>query len=116
MRYPSIKTLSAVFSDPKRAREILTMPSGALRALPVCARYLSACHGNPRNFVLRMLALDDIEESAYGVEAAETAAGMEWLEYLNVGDSYAPTVIYWRGNYRVQSVGDFLETSRVKFK
>lgn len=26
------------------------------------------------------------------------------------GETYAPTVIYWRGQYRVQSVGDFIET------
>lgn len=47
---------------------------------------------------------------AHGVEPIKRAGVDEWTEYLNTGDSYAPTVIRWRGKYRVQSVGDFRET------
>ena len=44
-----------------------------------------------------------------GVEGVEEAKTGLYADYLNTGDTYAPTVIYWRGAYRVQSLGDFVE-------
>ena len=58
--------------------------------------------------MLRMHCLNACDPGLFGIEGIQ--AGDEWATYLNTGDSYAPTIIFWRGNYRVQSLGDFIET------
>lgn len=109
MRLPSVKTLSAVFSDPKRARAVFEMSRAQLLALPAGATRFAECYHPPKTYDLRLHCLSAIESSLHGPEAMKSTAG-EYADYLNVGDSYDPTVIYWRGAYRVQSVGDFVET------
>jgi hypothetical protein len=66
-------------------------------------------------YMARMLALSDLCDM-HGVESAETARGGEWLEHLNAGDSYAVTVVYFRGVFSLCSLGDWVESSRVKFR
>lgn len=107
MRYPSIKTLSAVFGDKaKQAREILEMTRGQLVAGPAAARR-KECYHSPSTMDLRMHALNALGET-YGLEHAEGNHGV--VSFLNSGDTYNPTIIYWHGTYRVQSFGDFVET------
>jgi hypothetical protein len=116
MRTPSVKTLSQVFSNPQEAKRILAMDYAELRQLPAAQKRIAECLHPPKKYDVRMHCLNAIEPGLHGLEAVETAAGAEWVEYLNSGDTYAPTVIYWRGAYRVQSLGDFLERSRVRFE
>lgn len=115
MKKPSIKTLSRVFSDPAAARKIFDMCHAELSTVPRVAEHMRSCYHKPSWVYCRMLALNDVDPSLHGVESIETAAGGEYAEYINTGDSYTDTVIYWRGAYRVQSVGDFIERSRVRF-
>lgn len=118
MRTPSIKTLSMVFENPKLAKSILMMRQADLRVHPVGAARIAECYSMPKWCDIRMTILNSIDAGLYGVESCETNSG-EYADYLNTGDSYAPTVIFWRGNYRVQPLGDFIETMErqsVKFK
>jgi len=108
-RLPSIKTLSAVFSDPKHARNILEMVRAELLALPAGAAREKQCYHSPKTYDIRMYCLDAIEPGLHGLESMKSTGG-EYADFLNAGDSYVPTLIYWRGMYRVQSVGDFVET------
>lgn len=117
MRKPSVKTLSQCFDDPKRARRIFEMSQRELEQLPDVQTLISGCFHRPLNFVVRLHALNTAG-GFHGAETLESAAG-EYAEYLNAGDTYAPTVIYWGGRYRIQSVGDFVETMErrgVEFK
>lgn len=109
MRLPSIKTLSAVFADAKQARAILEMNRAQLLALPAGEARARECYNPPKTYDVRMHCLNAIDAGLHGLESMESTGG-EYAEYLNTGDSYAPTLIYWRGAYRVQSVGDFVET------
>lgn len=109
MRLPSIKTLAAVFSDPKTARKILEMPRSELLALPAGHERAAECFHPPKTYDLRMYCLNALDSGLFGVGNIHSA-GDEYADYLNVGDSYTPTLIHWRGEYRVQSVGDFVET------
>ena len=109
MRTPSIKTLSAVFANPREAKRILTMTRAELLRLDAGRALDTECHHLPSTWALRMTCLNAIDAGLHGLESAETTEG-EYATYLNTGDSYAPTVIYWRGRYRVQSIGDFIET------
>ncbi len=120
-RKPSVKTLSQCFDDSSAARRIFEMTRAELLSLPVCAARHRECHNSPKTWDLRMHALNECG-GFHGIESIETVARSngysadEYAGYLNAGDSYAPTVIYWRGNYRVQSVGDFIERAQRVFK
>lgn len=117
-RKPSIKTLSQVFDDPKQARAIFDMGHAELSEHPAGRARIAECWHHPKWWDVRLSVLNSIDNSMHGIESIECTDG-EYASYLNTGDSYAPTVIYWRGAYRVQSVGNFIETmerSHVRFK
>lgn len=108
-RKPSVETLRAVFGDDaNKARKIFEMSRAQLCETEAGAARVRACYHAPKTYDLRMHALDALGHT-YGLEACEASTGQH-VDFLNTGDSYAPTVIYWRGAYRVQSLGDFVET------
>ena len=109
MRTPSAKALSAVFSDPKTAKRILQMPRAQLCKLPAGRARVANCYNPPETENIRLHCLNAIESGLYGVEWCQTTRG-QYVDYLNAGDVYTPTLIYWRGTYRVQSLGDFIES------
>jgi hypothetical protein len=124
MRMPTIKTLSAIpDADHACMRAILKMSRAQLLQIPVCEARDRECYHPPKTWYLRMTALNEAART-HGVESCqvEDTIGMhadDYAAYLNTGDSYVPTLIYWRGAYRVQSLGDFVETMErqgVKFK
>lgn len=109
MNLPSIKTLKAVFGDNAReARAILEANRATLEARPECAARIAECYHAPTTLDLRMAALNALA-GTHGIEGAQAGTG-EWLTFLNAGDTYAATVTYWRGRYRVESWGDRVET------
>lgn len=115
---PSIKTLSAVFSDPKKARAIFEMSRSQLLETEAGNARDKECYHAPKTYDLRLHVLNACDNGLFGVEAVQSVSG-EYADYLNAGDTYTPTVIYWRGRYRVQSIGDFVETMQrqgVQFK
>lgn len=112
---PSARTLAAVFEDPKRARAILTMCRTELAQLPAGAARIAECYHAPSMWDVRMTCLSALGAGLRGVESCQVADTLgtqeeHYAAYLNTGDMYAPTLIYWRGRYRVQSLGDFIET------
>jgi hypothetical protein len=115
MNLPSIKTLSRVFEDPKHARKILEMTRAQLAELPAGSARIAECYHAPKTYDVRMHCLDAIDPGLYGLESIESESG-EYADYLNTGDSYADTLIYWRGRYIVASVGAFVETSRINWR
>lgn len=107
-RLPSIKTLSAVFSDKAReARRIMEMSRAELAQTDAGAARIRECYHAPQTWDVRMSVLNALGET-HGIESTETTRG-EYASYLNTGDMYASALIYWRGAYRVQNVGDFIE-------
>lgn len=113
MRFPSLKTLRDSMPyhdcDHARMRAIAKMTRAQLieSSDAARARDASSYHQHKTN-TLRMEALNDAS-GLHGVECICSHSG-EYAEYLNTGDSYADTIIYWRGSYRCQSFGDFIET------
>lgn len=118
MRTPSVKTLRQCFHDSaNEAKRILRMSRQELVSTPAGIERITSCFHPPKTYDIRLHVLNDAG-GFHGVESIESTAG-EYAEHLNAGDTYAPTVIYWRGAYRVQSVGDFIETMErqgVKFQ
>lgn len=109
MKTPSLKTLSAVFDNPNEAKRILRMTRAELLQLPAGTARAAECWHAPKTYDVRMTCLNATDTGLFGLESIESSAG-EYAVYLNTGDCYNPTLIYWRGRYRVQSLGDFVET------
>lgn len=110
MNTPSIKTLREVFgANAKRAKFLLHAGTLTLTHAFECQARIRECYTPPPQWDLCMHALNTLA-NAHGVEGLEALrrAGTAW--YLNTGDTYTPTLIFWQGRYRVQSIGDFIET------
>lgn len=109
MRTPSIKTLRLIYGDKAKSAKVLLKANRAdLLKNEAADRMRRACYCPARNFELRLCALNALGEF-HGAESI-TATNGEHAYYLNAGEMYTPTLIRWRGNYRVQSIGDFIET------
>lgn len=113
MRFPSLKTLRERMPyddcDHARMRALAKMSRAQLIEHSRAARERDASSYHPHKlYVLRMEALNEAS-GLHGVEYARSRNG-EIAEYLNAGDTYCDTIIYWRGSYRCQSLGDFVET------
>ena len=105
---PSVRTLRAVFGDNARqARAILEMSRAELEALPAGAARVAESYAPPATSHLRMECLDALA-GTHGVESFETRRH-GWCEYLNAGDTYALTLVRYRGRYRVACWGDIAE-------
>ena len=114
-RKPSIKTLSEVFEDPKQARRVFEMSRRELVEFSKAAHELSLLTYHPfKTWELRLTALSELDNGLCGQEAIQNKNG-EWLDYINSGDCYNPTIVYWRGKYRVCCVADIVENPRNKF-
>lgn len=74
---------------------------------PMTQAWIESCYNPPSEREIILAAIDEILGN-YGVEAEELRPG-RWLEYSNTGDSYAPTVVLWRGVLRISSWGDIVE-------
>ena len=116
MNMPSLKTLQW-FENAKELRRILKMRKAELSAQPAAIARIRECFTMPKWYDIRLTCLNEAG-NFHGVEGYESSNG-NWVTFLNAGDSYAPTIIYWRGTYRVQSLGSFIETmerQRIVFK
>ena len=106
-RLPSVRTLRAVFGEQaKQARAILEMTRGELDKLPTPQALVMTYHP-PNTSHLRLCLLDGLAET-HGVESLQVRNG-DWCEYLNAGDTYAPTLVLFRGRYKVACWGDIVE-------
>ena len=119
MRSPSINKLLQVFPDRAKAKEakrILGMDNTGhrLKKYASVEAHRRACYNPPDCSYIKLLALNELAE-AHGVEYFKSVKG-EYAEYINMGESYAATILLWRGHFRVTSFGDFVEQSKEKFQ
>jgi hypothetical protein len=109
MYFPSIKTLATVFGpNAKQARAILEMNRWQLEQLDAGDARIRECYCAPKTYDIRLHCLNAICDDAYGVEAFQLKDG-SYCDYLNTGDTYAPTLMRVHGRYRVASWGDIAE-------
>ena len=77
--------------------------------VPAVETWGRQCYHRPSRHELKMAALDAIL-GTFGVEAAfEDGKVWPYLEWLNVGDPYVPTVVYTNGRYKIACYGDFIQ-------
>lgn len=106
-RLPSVKRLKELFDDAKGARRLLEASREELLTHPANAGWVAQCYHQPWTSELRMNALSKLG-GFYGVESFETTQG-DTVTYLNAGDTYALTVVRYKGNYTITSWGDLAE-------
>jgi hypothetical protein len=112
-RLPSIRTLRAVFQHrAPEARAILEMRRSDLESHPVGAARLAEFFNPPPTMDLRMHVLASLDSGLFGVEVIDIGrrdGTQATIPYLNAGDTYAATIVFWNGSYRVESWGDRVE-------
>ena len=107
MNTPSIKTLRQIFGDnAKQAKALLIMSRNELLATPAGKARRDECYYPPQTYDIRMECLNALG-NFHGVESFDTKTGH--CTYLNAGDTYTPTLLYFNGHYRVATWGDIAE-------
>lgn len=111
MRTPSIKALQQHLGvDVIKAREIkkiLTAARIELESMPAGAARVAECWHPPETWDVRLTCLNQAMEG-HGVECFKTERD-GWCEYVNTGDTYSPTILRFKGHYRVATWGDIAE-------
>lgn len=119
--YPSIKTLQLLGiskESAKLARIVLKAHniesielSKALKPIyEIYYNKIGKFMYNPHNLSELKMQLLNVICDSYGVEGIQDKNGY-WLEYLNFGDTYDTTIIYYKNRFFVSSWGDVVESS-----
>lgn len=112
-RLPSVKTLARIFgTGAKEARRVLEMSRAQLSEHPDGKAFIATTHhGYVESLAFFKMSILDKIGGFYGVESLRRTRTREdeYADYLNAGDTYNETLIYWRGQWRVETLGDFIE-------
>ena len=125
---PSVKTLVQITTWPKEARAVLESRGAVTRALLESDKpfpnsswgnfehthnWVRSCYNQPPRHDIRMAMADELCETC-GVEYTPAGhnAKSPAIEYLNAGDTYAATLLYVNGSYRVGCWGDIVERGK----
>ena len=117
MRAPSIKTLcEGLHLERDKAKLIRALIKKEQKTrdetlFPSTAAWIQSCYHEPK-WVERVLSCFNEILEGHGVEAIE-GEDFRWplMAYVNLGETYQSTLLfcYKTQNFRVQSVGDYLE-------
>jgi len=108
-RSPSVASIESAFPGKgKLAKAIFRMRRSELESLPAGLARIRECYNPPTTSDVPLHFLDEFP-GTFGIEAFQTRNGT-WVEYLNTGDTYAPTIIRMNGHYRIASWGDIAES------
>lgn len=92
----------------EKIRAVLNNPESAFDYKTAQAFY-DACYRKPKTSEVMMYAFNEILEG-HGVEGVTDPEDMsEGMDYVNMGDTYATTIVKWNGSFRVESYGDRIE-------
>jgi hypothetical protein len=110
MNKPSVKTLRTIAGD--RAQELRDLLDGVnkTREYESVRAWESQCYHKP-SYIERVLCAANEIISGYGVECLVDSDGQARWEYINMGDTYAATLLYNRetGQFTVGTWGDIVE-------
>jgi len=70
--------------------------------------WLSKCYNSPNISELKMCALSELL-GGYGVEGYSEESNVFLFDYINMGDTYTPTIIRQAGKYYLSNWGTFAE-------
>jgi hypothetical protein len=115
-----IEGLSNLQTDPETIEIVNGLLSGSIdpRNYSNVKNWLRQCHNEPSADELKMCAINQALQG-YGIESVRTSKwkngywGDILCTYVNMGDSYIPTVIHHRKHgFMVSSIGDVIEKNK----
>lgn len=120
-RFP-IKYLRELFGEnAEKAREILRADKTPARwsdeseGVARLRHTWRHCAEGPSKAEIKLAYLNDLC-GGFGVEHYQTASTGEWAMTINTGDTYNPTVTWFRGRWFLCDLGEFVEKrARVAF-
>ncbi len=116
---PAAKIAAAMNCDMETAKTARALMRGEVcvtlnPAFPKTNDWRNSCYNPPRRIDLILSALNELF-GTFGVEAFNSRESRMHAiaEYLNVGDTYAPTILFRHdsGSFRISSWGDFFEAN-----
>lgn len=67
------------------------------------------CYNEPPKHEKIMAALNEVL-GGFGIETTDNPKNSDdYIEYINVGDTYIPTILYYNGKFIFSTWGDFVE-------
>ena len=114
------ENLSDLQTDPQTIEIVNGILSGSIRPRDYSnvRDWMKQCFNEPSADSLKMCAINQVLEG-YGIEAVRTSKWKNgyWCDilcaYVNMGDSYIPTVIHHRKHgFMVASIGDVIEKNK----
>ena len=115
-----IKDLNNLQATPEQIETVNYILNGTIapQTFSMVREWLDACYSDPISDELKMHAINQVLEG-YGVESVRTSKWENgfWCDilctYVNMGDSYIPTVIHHRKHgFMVSSIGDIIEKNK----
>jgi hypothetical protein len=115
-----IENLSNLQTDPETIEIVNGILSGSIdpKNYSNVKNWLRQCYNEPSADELKICAINQILEG-YGIESVRTSKWKNgyWCDilcsYVNMGDSYIPTIIHHRKHgYMVSSIGDVIEKNK----
>lgn len=113
MNYPSVKTLMQITGDRETAKIARAIIDGSVHgySIPGVREHFSRNYHPQSKLQTKMEALNRIL-GGYGVEAIQIAGEItnsKWLDYVNMGDTYAATILHYNGRFVVGDWGSVVE-------
>jgi hypothetical protein len=115
-----IKDLFVLNASAEQIEKVNSILNGTInpRTFSMVQEWLDVCFYDPCSVELIMHAINQVLEG-YGIESVRTSKWKNgfWCDvlctYINMGDSYIPTVIYHRKHgFMVASIGDIIEKNK----
>lgn len=115
-----IKNLNSLQATPEQIETVNYILNGTLdpETFQSVTTWLSQCFNKPNSDEMKMCAINEVLEG-YGIEAVRTSKWKNgyWCDilctYVNMGDSYIPTVIHHRKHgFMVASIDDINEKNK----
>lgn len=108
MKYPTIEELRTVFQYPEKVLDILTSDiEEVIKNYPGAKHRVNECYNHPTDADIRLHAINYLEKF-YGVDGVEVDFN-DYISYLQAGDIYDLTLLYYKGRYWIGNWGDEAE-------
>jgi hypothetical protein len=116
----AIKNLNDLHATPEQIETVNYILNGTIetRTFSMVREWIDVCFYEPCSDELKMHAINEVLEG-YGIEAVRTTKWKNgfWCDvlctYINMGDSYIPTVIHHRKHgFMVACIGDVIEKNK----
>lgn len=110
-RIPTEKSIRLHFEnpeiDPKEVRKVFKTSLEELYQYKSVIEYRKGCYHEPTMGDMRRVAMNEVIQG-HGVEACCSKGG-KFAEYINMGDIYNATVVWYHGMCYFTTLGGFLE-------